>query len=159
MKFNDFKDLKYLNPNTVTAWGESAFDKYQGLDRLLVKKTDLFIDYMMANGAGTYKIHDFNTRTHDGKDHPNGLAVDLDFTGIPLGDQVIFALMFNWTKVGFYPSWNNPGLHLSLVLMTPPLIWYGIQQKEGVKFVQKYVYSSRYPIEVTREIIRNAGHY
>jgi hypothetical protein len=157
MKFDDFKDLKFLNINTVTVWGEPAFADYEGLNKAFVKKVDLYIGYMINNGAGTFKIHDFNTRTHDGKDHPGGVAVDIDFTGIPLGDQVFMSLIFGWSKLGFYPEWHSPGLHLSYVVMNPPLVWKGYYVTVDGKQSQKYMYSSMVPVDVTREVFRNGG--
>lgn len=155
MKSSDFLELKYLSPEMDTIYGGRAFEKMAGLSTAFVKKVDYFIGYMLENGAGRFKVHDFNTKTHDGKDHPNGIAVDIDFTGIPLGNQVVMALLFGWKKIGFYPEWNNPGLHLSNYYNPDPLVWYGFYVEENGVRVQKCAYSSKLPVDVTTRIMGN----
>lgn len=157
MKLADFAEMKFLSPDTLTSYGDLAFGNYEKITKGFVRKVDRFIEYMLANGAGTFKIHDFNTHQHDGKDHREGMAVDMDFTGIPLGNQVILALLYGWWKVGFYPYWNTPGLHLSLVYTTPPLVWYGFYEEKDGKQIQRYVYSSKFPDDVARRIAGNGG--
>lgn len=152
MKWGDFKDLKILNPDTLTVYGEPAFVKYEGIDKKLAVILDDFIIHLLDSGARSFRIHDFNTRTHDGKDHPAGRAVDISFTGIALGRQVVAALMWGWPKIGFYPEWNNPGLHLSITERKSPLVWYGFYTQVNGQRVQRYAYSSSNPRDVMRTI-------
>jgi len=60
--------------------------------------------------------------------HYQGLAVDGHFVGMPLFDQLLIALSFSWTGVGFYPFWSHPGLHLDLRPLPPSnsikMIWF-----------------------------------
>ena len=73
-----------------------------------------------------YERYGWKTIVHEGKassghakssQHYLGRAVDLhlvDAAGkvVPLFDQFILAIRFDWNGMGLYPFWNNPGLHL-----------------------------------------------
>jgi hypothetical protein len=58
-------------------------------------------------------IHDLNMRSHYGKDHPAGIAVDFHFRGINLFHTVMACLEWGYHKIFFYPEWKNPGVHVS----------------------------------------------
>ena len=44
--------------------------------------------------------------------HPHGKAVDGHFEELTAIEQYIIAEQFNWGGLGFYPTWNNPGIHV-----------------------------------------------
>ena len=56
-------------------------------------------------------------RAGDKKSHGKGEAIDMYFYkdspgDIPLIDQLMFAMQFNWRGFGYYPHWNTPGIHI-----------------------------------------------
>ncbi len=44
--------------------------------------------------------------------HYEGKAVDGHFVGLTAIEQYMAAEQFNWGGLGFYPAWNNPGIHV-----------------------------------------------
>lgn len=64
-------------------------------------------------------IHEgFSKTGHTGKTHGLGVAIDVHFEKdgkvVPLFDQFISAIRFDWNGLGLYPFWNSPGLHLDM---------------------------------------------
>ena len=56
--------------------------------------------------------------------HPRGMAVDCHIVGLSLFDQFILALRFkDFTGIGVYPFWNNPGLHLDIREVPIRAVW------------------------------------
>ena len=62
---------------------------------------------------------DYASSGHSPKSrHAFGDAFDISFldreTRKPLGvvDQFLTAIRYTWTGIGFYPYWNNPGVHV-----------------------------------------------
>lgn len=51
--------------------------------------------------------------------HPYGKAVDGHFEGLTAIEQYMLAEQFNWGGLGFYPHWNQPGLHLDTRFVPP----------------------------------------
>lgn len=50
--------------------------------------------------------------------HYLGLAIDLHFEKdgevVPLFDQFILSIRFDWNGLGLYPFWDHPGLHCDM---------------------------------------------
>ena len=96
--------------------GVPIFGKAKDLNSDFVSDFDEFVTKqkrVYGIKAGMCIIHDFNMRSHYGKDHPKGIAVDFHFRGIPLFHAVMACLEWGYHKIFFYPEWNNPGVHVS----------------------------------------------
>jgi len=96
--------------------GVPIFGKAEDLNSDFVFDFDAFVQKqkeVYGWRAGQCIIHDFNMRSHLGKDHPAGIAVDFHFRGIPLFHTVMACLEWGYKKIFFYPEWNNPGVHVS----------------------------------------------
>ena len=96
--------------------GVPIFSNAGDLDGDFVDDFDSFISKQKSvygAKAGQCIIHDFNMRSHLGKDHPAGIAVDFHFRGISLCHTILACLEWGYHKIFFYPEWNNPGVHVS----------------------------------------------
>jgi hypothetical protein len=96
--------------------GVPIFGKAEDLVEDFVTDFDEFVSKQKSvygSKAGQCIIHDFNMRSHYGKDHPKGIAVDFHFRGINLFHTVMACLEWGYHKIFFYPEWNNPGVHVS----------------------------------------------
>lgn len=72
-------------------------------------------------------------RPGDPRLHGEGKAIDGSFryrkTGkcLPVLKQFLMAMKYTWGGVGFYPYWNNPGIHIDTRLRTiyqPSATWW-----------------------------------
>ena len=96
--------------------GVPIFGKAKDLEEDFVTDFDEFVSKQKSvygHKAGQCIIHDFNMRSHIGKDHPKGIAVDFHFYGVNLFHTVMACLEWGYHKIFFYPEWNNPGVHVS----------------------------------------------
>jgi hypothetical protein len=96
--------------------GVPIFGKAEDLVEEFVVDFDEFVSKQKSvygYKAGMCIIHDFNMRSHIGKDHPKGIAADFHFYGINLFHTVMACLEWGFHKIFFYPEWNNPGVHVS----------------------------------------------
>jgi hypothetical protein len=96
--------------------GVPIFGKAKDLVEDFVTDFDEFVSKqkrVYGSKAGMCIIHDFNMRSHIGKDHPKGIAADFHFYGINLFHTVMACLEWGFHKIFFYPEWNNPGVHVS----------------------------------------------
>ena len=55
----------------------------------------------------------------DKSQHYQGRAIDWHMTDrygkiVPLFDQFIIAIRFDWNGIGLYPAWRSPGLHTDM---------------------------------------------
>lgn len=167
MRRQDFNALSRLTIDTVNVYGENAFQHIGSLNAEHITKVDQFINSVILHfSPSDWKIHDFNVHTHDGMDHPNGVAVDLSFSGgqCKLGKLALHAVILGWKLVGFYPEWNRPGLHLSSRPVKTPAMWYayydivdGTAYGNNGKKIQKYVYYSQDPKGVGDKLILLGG--
>ena len=71
-------------------------------------------------------IHCGTQGTHcKGSFHGLGMAVDLHISGMNIIDQFIAASRFpEFTGIGIYPNWNNPGLHLDIRQTSFRALWW-----------------------------------
>ena len=96
--------------------GVPIFGKVEDLYEEFIIDFDEFVTKqkrIYGSKAGQCIIHDFNMRSHYGKDHPAGIAVDFHLRGISLFHTVMACLEWGYHKIFFYPEWNNPGVHVS----------------------------------------------
>jgi len=136
--------------------GELVFGKYQKLDELFVVDFDKFVSWMKKEygwKAGQCIIHDFNMRTHQGKDHPRGIAVDFHFYDISLFHQVMSCIEWGYRKVFFYPDWENPGIHVSYRYDGEGvLLGFGRYEEEEGEIVQR-IYTNTHQPQIVREVL------
>jgi len=136
--------------------GELVFGKYQDLDELFVVDFDKFVSWQKKHygwKAGQCIIHDFNMRTHQGRDHPKGIAVDFHFNGISLFHQVMSCLEWGYRKVFFYPDWERPGIHVSYRYDGEGvLLGFGRYEEEGGEIVQR-IYTNTHQPQIVREVL------
>lgn len=67
--------------------------------------------------------------------HYQGLAVDIHIEGLSLAEMYLLAEKYNFTGIGVYPKWNNPGLHVDM----RPVAEYGRGSRWGCTESKKYV--------------------
>ena len=114
--FKNFSEDERTIPYSDAPEGVPIFGKAEDLNSDFVIDFDAFISKQKEFygwKAGQCVIHDINMRSHYGKDHPAGIAVDFHFHGIPLFHTVMACLEWGYHKIFFYPEWKNPGVHVS----------------------------------------------
>ena len=101
---NIWKKLRYFSPEEN--WG----DPERIHPRLLILLDSLrdYIGCPIIIHCGTQGKHAKNSY------HYRGMAADCHAEGIDLLDFYLAAERFNFTGIGIYPYWNNPGLHLDV---------------------------------------------
>jgi len=95
------------------------FSQINEVDKMQTETLQI-LDAMIerANYVMQWKFHiNSSYREGDPKSHGKGQAIDGYFykdvpSDVPLADQLIFALQFNWKGIGYYPHWNTPGIHI-----------------------------------------------
>lgn len=101
MNPNQWGRIRYFAP--TERWGDPArmnFDLLQALDRL------------RARVGRVIKIHCGYDQRPSGQ-HPKGRAVDCHIVGLSPMLQFLAAIRHReFTGIGLYLWWNNPGLHL-----------------------------------------------
>jgi hypothetical protein len=115
-RLNNFSFGERTIPWSDSPKGVPIFGKAEDLDEDFVTDFDEFVSKqkrVYGSKAGQCIIHDFNVRSHYGKDHPAGIAADFNFYGINLYHTVMAAIEWGYHKIFFYPEWNNPGVHVS----------------------------------------------
>lgn len=72
------------------------------------------------------RIHRYAYEPRDKGQHPLGNAADMHIEDMHIMDQFFAASRFNFTGIGAYPNWNNPGLHVDcrpLEIYQPTARW------------------------------------
>ncbi len=156
MKIADIARLNNFGINEKTTFGDFVFDKVEGLNSDFIFFHDYFVsstkeDYGQREGQCI--IHDFNMRTHEGIDHPGGIAVDFHFRGIGLNDTVMTAIAFGYRKIFFYPEWKHPGVHCSYIPDRKGILlgygYYTEEKRNGkIVIVQKIITNTYEPKKV-----------
>jgi len=123
-------------------WPQVHFDEFNDIDNMRTVCMDAFndlCDKAMRKHDWTYGVNDdFRPGGRATGQHHIGNAIDAVFfrkkrNDVPVWEQFTFAVDSHiFTRVGFYPFWNSPGLHLDLKNET--LYWY--RNKSGL-----YVYA------------------
>ncbi len=106
----------------IDRWGNIVFNDIllESISFMDVPTMDLFNDFCklaMFQNDWSHKINSAY-REGDSGQHGFGKAIDPVFYfkklgDVPVIDQFIFAYSFSkFKRIGFYPFWNAPGLHL-----------------------------------------------
>ena len=136
--------------------GVPIFGKVEDLVEDFVVDFDEFVSKQKStygSKAGQCIIHDFNMRSHLGKDHPKGIAVDFHFRDISLFHTVMACLEWGYHKIFFYPEWKNPGVHVSWYPdLNYVLLGVGYYEKGELKIV-----TNTYNPEMVRERLLEAA--
>jgi len=105
MTLRQWNQLRYFS--RFENWGDPDkmdFRLLKTLDRLRA-----FVGHPCIIHCGTQGQHSPNSL------HYQGLAVDCHFVNVSLIDQWLAAERFSeFTGIGLYPEWQNPGLHLDI---------------------------------------------
>ena len=138
-RFSNFSINERTIPWPDAPKGVPIFGKAEDLVEIFVVDFDEFVSKQKntyGSKAGQCIIHDFNMRSHLGKDHPKGIAVDFHFRGITLFHTVMACLEWGYHKIFFYPEWNNPGVHVSWYPdLNYVLLGFGYYEKRELKIV------------------------
>jgi len=149
-RFSNFSINERTIPYEDAPEGVPIFGKAEDLDEYFVTDFDEFVSKQKntyGSKAGQCIIHDFNMRSHLGKDHPKGIAVDFHFRGITLFHAVMACLEWGYHKIFFYPEWKNPGVHVSWYPeLNYVLLGFGYYEKKELKIV-----TNTYNPEMVRE--------
>jgi len=96
--------------NYVHNFRESEFDEPMLMDATLIHKLDVMRSYV----GKPFVIHKSYATEGHSKDsmHYQGKAIDGHFVGMTVLEQYLIAEQFNWGGLGFYPAWNQPGIHV-----------------------------------------------
>jgi len=160
MKIEAIGRLNNFSVGEKTIFEDLVFGKVEGLNSDFVFFHDAFVSNMKVDYGqreGQCIIHDFNMRTHEGIDHPGGVAVDFHFRGIGLNDTVMAAIAFGYRKIFFYPEWKHRGVHCSYIPDRKGiLLGYGYYQKERrngqTVIVQKIITNTYEPKKVYEKL-------
>lgn len=109
---NQWKKIKYFNQNEN--WGDPekiSFQLVQALDRLRD-----FIGFPINIHCG------YEDRGNESY-HCLGMAVDCHATNMSLYNFYTAASRFEFSGIGVYPWWNNPGLHLDVRIAPHRALW------------------------------------
>lgn len=91
---------------------------------LIKDSTILMLDSMREHEKGIIITINSDYRPGDPGYHGKGMAVDCVIRNtqtkdpLPIIKQFIMASRYFWSAIGFYPYWNEPGLHLDTRPMT-----------------------------------------
>lgn len=117
----------------VWRWPEVRLDQFKDIGGMIIETMDLFnqmCHYAERNRKWYHRINS-DYRAGDTGQHGLGKAIDSVFYkkkpgDVPLMEQVLLALRFGWTGVGFYPYWIAPGIHTDTRELTIPYraIWW-----------------------------------
>lgn len=113
-------------------WPQVRVDQFSNIDMMRVKVLDALnslCDEAETRHGWTHRINsDYRGDARPTSQHRKGNAVDvvfyLDSPGdVPVIDQYILSVGYGkFRRVGFYPFWNSPGLHLDMKDQT--LYWW-----------------------------------
>ena len=164
MQRSMIKQLFNFSETEKTIFGDLVFGKCEDLEDDFVFGFDHHISdvkHIYGKDEGMVIVHDFNMRDHIGRDHPGGIAIDYHHVYIDLFDTVMLAVKRGYRKIGWYPEWKRPGVHVSGQIYEGDqiLLWYGFYLRENNKWVQKNVYSSNHPKEVFEHLHSMRGVY
>ena len=118
----DWKEIKHFTPQEN--WG----DPFK-----MLKQYILGLDKLRAYVGRTISVHCGYEPRPTGQ-HPTGCASDIHIQGLHVVDQFLAAQRFaEFTGIGVYPDWTQPGLHLDSRMLLPDAarqIW-GCNQLNG----------------------------
>ena len=100
-----YAQTRYFKNYRTEGWGEPC-----SMSRVLVYGAD-----KLRELAGVPLIVHCGFEVRNSGFHPKGLAMDCHLVGVPLLQQLYLAMrIMEFTGIGVYPNWNNPGLHLDV---------------------------------------------
>ncbi len=110
MTFKDWGALRHFHLYERDQRGRFAYPLPYILEFDLMHKLD-----EMRNSVGSpFVIHESTGGVHTAEWHGLGIAVDGHFVGLSAVEQYLYAEQFNWPGLGFYPYWNDPGIHVDM---------------------------------------------
>lgn len=124
MKDDVWKSIKYFGPKEK--WGDPS-----KMSADLVFELDRLRKYI----GRPIIIHCGYEQRLTGGFHPLGLAVDCHASGLHPMEFYIAATRFDFTGIGVYLWWNNPGLHLDKRPIKPGgqrHVWGSVQPQKYV---------------------------
>ena len=109
MKMNEqgWSLLRYFNPEEKNEAGNPAFPT----PYLMESEVMFRLDHMRHVVGKPFIVHCSYEIRKSGQ-HPLGMAVDGHFVGMTVIEQYLTAEQFGFGGLGFYPYWNNPGIHV-----------------------------------------------
>jgi uncharacterized protein YcbK (DUF882 family) len=126
-----WEQIRYFAPGEN--WGDAA-----RMDSGLILELDRLRHYL-----GHRIIIHCGYEPRDGRGfHPQGLAVDCHCENFDPIEFFFAAMRFNFTGLGIYPWWNNPGLHLDKRPTGPVAyraLWGSIGPKEYVELDGRFI--------------------
>lgn len=120
----------------VQRWPQVRLDQFRALDQMrpaLMDALNMLAGLAMTRHNWSHRINS-DYREGDRGEHGNGNAVDIVFYlkapgDVPVREQFEFAVGTRlFRRVGAYPYWNAPGLHLDL--RPAKLFWWRDEKKQ-----------------------------
>lgn len=105
MTQHEWNQIEFFSPDEK--WGDPTKMSFQLLRLLDALRRYCGLEILIHNGYAT-EGHSEHSQ------HYVGRAADLHIQGLTLINQYILAEQFDFSGIGLYPFWNNPGLHLDV---------------------------------------------
>jgi len=106
----DWDYLQHFTVGEKDQQGRLAFPHPAAMDVGLMFR----LDAMRKVVGQPFIIHESTEGTHDANLHGLGMAIDGHFIGLSAVEQYLYAEQWNWPGLGFYPHWNDPGIHIDM---------------------------------------------
>ena len=127
MTKKDISNLQNFSERERDIFGRRIFDKYKGIDPILMKRIDYAVTLSKSFFPRTYfKVHDINQGRHSDETslHYRGIAIDGHFEHLPIERQWFFCVLAGFKGIGVYFDWNNIGIHADIRDQDKITIWY-----------------------------------
>jgi len=111
----DWGHLTHFSMEEKDQQGRFAFPRPYVMDVGLM----FHLEAMRKAVGQPFIIHESTGGIHDSDLHGLGMAVDGHFIGLSAIEQYLYAEQWNWPGLGFYPHWNDPGIHIDTRALGP----------------------------------------
>ncbi len=106
----DWSKLLHFKVGESDQQGRPAFPLPYMMDKDLMCR----LDRMRSVVGQPFIIHETTGGVHTEPLHGLGLAIDGHFKGLSAIEQYLYAEQWCWPGLGFYPFWNDPGIHIDM---------------------------------------------
>lgn len=107
---------------TLKRFKRDEFDHPEMMDERVLVMLDAMVTEETKLKPGLEFIVHSDYRPGDPKEHGKGRAVDGHFQVhgqvLPVLEQFLMAARYQWSGIGLYPHWNDPGIHVDLMPLT-----------------------------------------
>jgi hypothetical protein len=127
MKLDNFYELHNFHVDELDIYGRSIITDIDIIEEQLMLKTDQMVSMAketFGSDVGQFIVHSIVAGKHAKKSkHYIGQAIDGHFAKLNLYQSVMVGLKAGFGGIGYYPWWNNPGVHLDIRAQIHPSTW------------------------------------